>query len=66
MYNIQVIKRLTGRIEVSEKTYLEIIWSDPKKRFIFKKGSEILGYSKPSILFWKTMFLIYKYNTTEE
>ena len=42
--------------------YLEIIWSNPKKRFIIKEDSNIIAYAKPSNLFWKTLYLIHKYS----
>ena len=53
MYNIKAVKKLTGRIELANQNYLEITWSDQKKRFILKRNSEPIAYAKSSNLFWK-------------
>lgn len=62
IYNIKQVKKMTGRIELTEQSYLEIIWMDAKKKFYIKKGSELIVYAKPANLFWKIMYLIHKYS----
>jgi hypothetical protein len=62
MYNISLVKKLTGRLNVNEGTNLEVIWSTRKKKFIFMNNSDVVAYAKPSNLFWKSMYLIYKFS----
>ncbi|MHA1992393.1 MAG: hypothetical protein ACW981_07160 [Candidatus Hodarchaeales archaeon] len=62
LYNISLVKQLTGRLYINDSSHLSVIWNIRKKKFVFMSDSEVVAYAKPSNLFWKTMYLIYKFS----